>query len=317
MSAILAMPSRQDNLRRRLVEQALSPDLLLGMPHLTPAGLSETWLMKELAHRHWLLLGQQLGLPDADFRSADGGEVYAAICASALRDAEFKAARANDVLTIATTMAPAGTAHMASVHHLSIHGRPVGQVELISTFVHRLQEGRNGSVARIRMPLQEAGQVRPHALVETARSLRRGDLPPLGGFSLEPVSPLREYVFQPSQSQDFNGAGLFYFANFVSACDRALASWSADAQIHVASREAYYVGNIEPGEPVRAQLRGLSDDHKGLHMILVRQDQTVIFHQVVRLHQGCQALRYAFQAQTRAPAQPISSAAGDSRPLPH
>ena len=47
--------------------RALEPHLLIGMPHLTPHGLSETWLMKELGHRHWLMLTRDLGMDNADF----------------------------------------------------------------------------------------------------------------------------------------------------------------------------------------------------------------------------------------------------------
>lgn len=286
MSAVLALPSRADDLRRKLVEQALAPDILLGMPHLTPFGLSETWLMKELAHRHWLLLGQSLGLHDADFRSPGGGEVYAAICATALRHAALGRARANDVLTIATSLVPASATHMASLHRLSIHGQAIAEVELVSTFVHRVLAGRNSSVARVRMPIEDTAIPHPRALAATARSLRRGELSALAGFELAPARPLREFAFQPTQSQDFNGAGLFYFANFMAASDRALASWSNEAPISVGMRETYFLGNIEPGEPILVQLLGQSSDGRHLHTAIVRQGTgDIISRQILHLRE--------------------------------
>ena len=59
---------------RALMEQALFPHVLLGMPHLAPTGLSETWLMKELGHRHWLMLARHLGM-----ENASDAEVFAEI----------------------------------------------------------------------------------------------------------------------------------------------------------------------------------------------------------------------------------------------
>ncbi|MGO8470307.1 hypothetical protein AB9F45_39245, partial [Rhizobium leguminosarum] len=59
---------------RDLMERALDPHILLCMPHLNGNGLSETWLMKELGHRHWLMLACHLGIDNADFRTADGEE---------------------------------------------------------------------------------------------------------------------------------------------------------------------------------------------------------------------------------------------------
>jgi hypothetical protein len=34
----------------------LASAVVLGMPHLSLNGLSETWVLKECGHRHWFLL---------------------------------------------------------------------------------------------------------------------------------------------------------------------------------------------------------------------------------------------------------------------
>mgnify|MGYP003642594790 CR=1 FL=1 len=237
---------RPDNRRHQLVTAALAPDILLGMPHLTPSGLSETWLLKELAHRHWLMLGRIMGLDDADFRTSDGGEVYAAICATALSGWGPSAVRANDILTIDSSLAPASRTRMTSRHQLSIDGRFLGEVELLSAFVHRA----NGAIARVRHPAFE------HAVTTFAKSpladraslVRRGDLT-AAGLPGRTGAAQHRHVFTPSQLQDFNGASLFYFANYQSVIDRAMETWFGCAA-PMANKQTYYVGNIAAGESI-------------------------------------------------------------------
>ena len=252
MSAVVNLATL-DLRRRRLVEAALAPDVLIGMPHLTPQGLSETWLLKELAHRHWLMLGRSLGLEDADFRTPGGGEVYAAICACALRDARFESVAANDIVTIRSSMAPVGRTRMGSVHRLSVDGRMIGEVELISAFVHRTEAGRNGSIARVRSAMFETdGPGEPSELARRMERVRRGELSGAGLGVAEDFS--QSYRFKPSQMQDFNGAGLFYFVSFQGVADRAVESWFGAGLVPV-ERQIFFTGNIEAGEDVIVKLR--------------------------------------------------------------
>ena len=60
---------------------AVSDTVVLGMPHLCLGGLSETWLLKECGHRHWLLLAHAARRAVPDFRYAGGDPVYAAFVA--------------------------------------------------------------------------------------------------------------------------------------------------------------------------------------------------------------------------------------------
>lgn len=245
---------QNDSRRQHLVDAALAPNILLGMPHLTPFGLSETWLLKELAHRHWLMLGQSMGLDDADFRMPDGGEVYAAICATAVRNADLASLTANDILTIRSSLEPVSRTRMSSVHQLTVDGRAVGEVELISAFVHRADGPRNGGIARVRLPGFEAvaPAFRRSLLAEQSDRLRRADASEAGAhWTAAPV--LRQYSFTPSQMQDFNGAGLFYFASYQAVIDRAFEAWFG-APLDIRERETHYLGNIETGETVTVKL---------------------------------------------------------------
>jgi probable biosynthetic protein (TIGR04099 family) len=237
---------------RDLLEAALAPDLLLGMPHLTPHGLSETWLMKELGHRHWLLLARELGMTDADFRSQAGEEVYAAICATSLKGARFGMCRANGVLSIHSSLSPTGRMQATSHHTLICDGSAVGRVELLSTFVFREKAEDNNSIARIPMPQIGTGAegVLGADLSLIAKGLRKGLLTEHPSFTLQRQSLPPVYSFRPSDRLEFNGAGLFYCAYFQAVADRALAELFPEALqgTAVTDRDVFFWGNINPGD---------------------------------------------------------------------
>lgn len=264
-SHLSTQPSSRD-----LMDRALEPHLLIGMPHLTPHGLSETWLMKELGHRHWLMLARDLGMDNADFRTADGEEAYAAICATSLDATCFGEVRANDILTIRSRISPASRTQTSTTHLLSVAGRTIGQVELISAFVRRQIAGCNRSIARVAMPKAGANSFEANILAQQAADIRNGRLQTYRGLPMAVSEVLRSFKYDPSTAQDFNGAGLFYFAEFQAVADRALESWFPNRK-PMRRRDVFFLGNIEPKESVVFNLVGWSADGGTLHGELRRE----------------------------------------------
>lgn len=260
---------------RDLMERALDPHIFLGMPHLNGNGLSETWLMKELGHRHWLMLARHLGIDSADFRTADGEEAYAAICATSLTDARFNVVQANNILTIHSRLSAVSRTQTSTRHELSVHGRSVGTVELISTFVHRTIKGNNHSIARVTLHQPQAPRFEFSPLAQNAADIRNGRLGTHFGFPVLANKALRTFKFDPSTSQEFNGAGLFYFAEFQALADRALENWFP-RKGPVVQREVYFLGNIEKNESVFFDLIDCCDEKKSAYGQLRREDGNVI-----------------------------------------
>jgi probable biosynthetic protein (TIGR04099 family) len=128
---------------------AVSDVTVLGMPHLCLGGLSETWLLKECGHRHWLLLVQATGRAVPDFCDAGGDPVYAAFVAVTVREARFDAAHEHDELGFDSQLTRISRTRFMSVHRLALRGRPVGEVVMTSVFVKRMQAGLNRSIARV------------------------------------------------------------------------------------------------------------------------------------------------------------------------
>jgi probable biosynthetic protein (TIGR04099 family) len=249
---------------RDLMERALEPHLLLGMPHLTPHGLSETWLMKELGHRHWLMLARHLGMDNADFRTADGEEAYAAICATSLTEARLDCVGANAVLTIRSELSTVSRTQTSTTHDLFVKGHTIGRVELISAFVHRGAEGRNHSLARTAVETRQAPSYTISQLAKTAADIRNLRIATHWGLPVTATGPVRAFCFDPATSQEFNGAGLFYFAEFQALADRALDAWFPDRNA-LKRRDVFFLGNIERGESLVFELVAASSHSGDLH----------------------------------------------------
>lgn len=251
------------------VDHALHPELLLGMPHLTPFGLSRTFLLKELGHRHWLLLGRHLGLAVPDFCTPDGREAYAAI--SAMRvDMRLSAARANDRLGIVSDVYPVSGSRMESLHRLFVNGRAIGEVVLQSVFVAR-QEKENRSIRRamVRHFLSD-GEPQDSLLAHEIVTLR--DWPAAG------QAMARQMRFRPCPFEEFNGAGLFYFAEFAALVTRAFCAWEGEGAALRLDRpmSMLFLGNIEAGEELTIGLHSQEDGDRADRCSISGSDGVVL-----------------------------------------
>ncbi|UDL94400.1 hypothetical protein LGH83_18115 [Lichenihabitans sp. PAMC28606] len=243
---------------------SLSQSLVaLGMPHLTAYGLSETWLLKELGHRHWQLIAQASGLPRAMFRDRAGDTVYAAFCGVTVLDGRLDTVCEHDDLLIASDIARVSRTQFASRHSLSCGGRALGHVEMLSVFVKRDAVGENRSIVRVAVEGLASMPLVPDFSTLTSRvpMLRRGEWTEHLGFRTD-AAPMREATMVlPCPSQDFNGAGLLYFSSFQAAVDRV--EWETFGSRYPAlttvSREIVYQGNVNIGEPIAIALRGLRE----------------------------------------------------------
>lgn len=250
-----------------LSPSGLPDTVILGMPHLSAAGLSEVWLLKELGHRHWFLLAEAAGMRTPDFRDDAGEPVYAAFCALSIRGGDFGSVRENDVLALSSDLVRLSRTQVASRHRLAVNGRPAGVVDLISTFVRRAAGGGNHTVVRITVDgLPPARSTAPGAdLAALAAAFRAGRVGAHMGFAPAASTELACATFEPCPGQDFNGAGFLYFTSFLAFVDRA--EWQFDRQNALGAtsvrRDVVYRGNIDPGEAIRVSLLGMRPMARG------------------------------------------------------
>ncbi len=240
----------------------------LGMPHLSACGLSETWLLKELGHRHWHLIAQASGLERPDFRDRSGDAVYAAFQGVALRDARFAALEEHDDLLIVSEVARVSRSRFASRHRLFCRNRAAGVVELLSVFVKRATPGLNRSLARVTLDGLAPMPLQPGFSDLSARMpmLRRGEWAEHFGFRADQGEGGDATILLPCPSQDFNGAGLLYFTSFQAAVDRV--EWATFGArwplVSTEARDLVFHGNIDVGEALAVTLHGSRETHHRL-----------------------------------------------------
>jgi probable biosynthetic protein (TIGR04099 family) len=239
---------------------AVSDVTVLGMPHLCLGGLSETWLLRECGHRHWLLLAQAAGRAVPDFCDSAGAPVYAAFVAVTVRHARFDAAHEHDELTFDSRLTRISRTRFMSVHRLAVRGRSVGEVVMTSVFVKRMQAGLNRSIARVEVsglpPVEPAPEFADYAAM--VASMRRGHWAEHLGFTHADAAALDRLVIDPCPAQDFNGADFLYFSSFQAFVDRA--EWAflrPNPRATTRRRDVVYHGNIEPGDRVAIVLRAV------------------------------------------------------------
>ncbi|HEY3592755.1 MAG TPA: LnmK family bifunctional acyltransferase/decarboxylase, partial [Polyangiaceae bacterium] len=136
-------------------------------------------------------------------------------------------------------------------------------------------------------PAIETGNDGAPGLVGLAKAARNGirhDDVFSGDAPARPLESLGSVRYEPSPYSDFNGAGLLYFASFVSIADTAdrllmraierapRAEWALATS--TLRRDVFYYGNIQVGEAVSTHLLaiewGASDTVK-THLRIVRE----------------------------------------------
>jgi probable biosynthetic protein (TIGR04099 family) len=250
-----------DEVRRLLALSGMAPvpeSVVLGMPHLSMFGLSETWLLKECGHRHWNMLARAAGRATPDFRNPAGEPIYAAFLAVSVRDAAFDTVRENDRLMFDADLAKTSRSQFTSFHRLSVAGRAVGEIVMTSTFVRRTQRGDNRTIARIDVPALRNLALNPAAagrVAETA-ALRADNWGSHLGFAYKQAAALDRFTIAPCPGQDFNGAGFLYCASFQAFVDRAEWAFFGSDFPHTTThrRDLVFRGNVDPGDRVAVEL---------------------------------------------------------------
>ena len=262
----------------------------VGMPHLDAAGLSENWLFRHAGELHWEAIAQRLGVASHDIRGDAGARLYPTVVAVRARyEAPLANVRENDVLDSRVEVVPCGRS--------SAHGRIVvanGEhrftLELLTTFAAREPDGLR--TAPLAAPLARRWTPAPGPLpviARLARAARRRepvDDPFAGAALARDGQPLGSVPYEPSPYADYNGAGLLYFASYVTIADSAerqlvhrlglggshLQDWALATS--AVRRDVYYYENLPLGAALIASLHQLDRDPHGVstHVRLSRAE---------------------------------------------
>ena len=210
--------------------------LVLGLPHTNHRGLAEHLLLQQAGHFHWTSLARAIGMPLSSLRTPAGDEVYATFyfieerfpdgrlpAAFQLDDAlrfavflrAFKRIAAETQIVFDCDDAPLSL-ETASAHPY---------IRLATIFItpeagnSRLKVASPAGVDFSRIPLLPNDD-NPYQLTRLAKENGHLGLLEAGWHPIAPVDGF-EATYAIDVDRDTNGAGLFYFANYVTIMDRA------------------------------------------------------------------------------------------------
>ncbi len=220
--------------------------IVLGLPELCPNGVSENWLLRHCGAIHWARLADALGVPPWQVLDKDGDRIYASFFRVSV-DGPLTRFTEGDEIELDCELRRLSPLRYKSEHMIRNLSRgSCLQLTMCSTFVKR--RAANDNVHLIFSEPITSAQCIEKANCADARLCREA-----GKLSRE-TEPARIFFYDPSPLADFNGVGLFYFAQYQSALD------SAEWQMHrnpellacgTTHRTISYFGNLNVGDKLR------------------------------------------------------------------
>ncbi|MEM7398015.1 MAG: Pnap_2097 family protein [Pseudomonadota bacterium] len=241
----------------------------LGMAQLAEHSISEHWFLRECGDRHWTLLAEAMGLSTPHFTSEDGRPLYAAFCATELELLPCDVSDLGKDSDGHSTLYGVSKTRTASEHILSVSGRHVARLRMISAFVGHDDSKGNAKIAR----------KTPSANVRLPEV--RGDLSEFCKNALASARKVRAETRKspaslrvtPCPSTDFNAVGLMYFANYSELANRA--AWEVlGASSLPRKRSIIYLGNVDRREPIDVRFDELPEGRR--KWTFFRSDQTIL-----------------------------------------
>jgi len=199
--------------------------LELGMPHLGRNNLSESALLKAIGHDRWMRVQELGGLPSARIRDDAGARLYETFFYIDIHlrpDRPLASFGESDVLHFRTDLSHFGKSYLTGRHVLL--GSDDAWIRSSNVFIYpehgpsklSVSFPRNLDFTRIPelpSPPETLGWCR-------AARARSAFLEPMPG-DVALFEGMRECAYEIDADRDLNGAGLVYFANFVSFLELA------------------------------------------------------------------------------------------------
>jgi probable biosynthetic protein (TIGR04098 family) len=251
--------------------------LRVGMPHLDAGGLSENWLLRHAGDLHWDAIGRRLQAASDEIRAQGGQRLYPTFVAVRARyELPLSAVRENDSLDTAIEVVPCGRACAHGRFLAGVRGRRF-DLELLSTFAQRdAQGGLKMALPAARLAARWNPVENDPSIARLARAARRGE--PLANDPLRGRErpPLGRVGYEPSPYADYNGAGLLYFASYVTIADTAerqlvtalglSALGGPDWALRTSpvQRDVFYYCNLALGQSLTAELLAFEREAAGV-----------------------------------------------------
>jgi probable biosynthetic protein (TIGR04098 family) len=199
--------------------------LELGMPHLGRNNLSESALYKAIGNDRWKHIEELGGVPTALIRDDADARLYATFFFLEINyspDHPLAAHGENEVVEFVTDLTHYGKVYLDGRHRLA--SNPSLWIRSSNVFIY---QERGPSKLSMSIPANMSFDAIPELETQPDSLTLCRQARPTGAFlqaepdDVEVFEGEREYVYQLDEDRDMNGAGLVYFANFVTFLDRA------------------------------------------------------------------------------------------------
>lgn len=220
--------------------------VMLGLPELCLNGMSENWLLRHCGAVHWARLADALGVRPSQVYDKDGDRLYASFFRVSL-DGALSQFLEGDEIELDCELRRLSPLRYKSDHMIRNLSRGnCLRLTMCSTFVKR--RDANDNVHLIFAEPITSAQCIEKANCADARLCREA------AKQSRELDPGKTFFYDPSPLADFNGVGLFYFAQYQSALD------SAEWQMHrnpqmvghgTTHRTISYFGNLNVGDKLR------------------------------------------------------------------
>jgi probable biosynthetic protein (TIGR04098 family) len=199
--------------------------LELGMPHLGRNNLSESALFKAIGNDRWKQIEERGGVPTSLIRDDAGSRLYATFFFLEINyapDHPIAAHGENDVVEYLTDLTHYGKVYLDGKYRLG--SNPELWIRASNVFIYqergpsKLSMSVPDNMSFEHIPELEA---QPDSLMHCRRARPTGSFLDREADDVDLYEGEREYVYQLDEDRDMNGAGLVYFANFVTFLERA------------------------------------------------------------------------------------------------
>ena len=206
LNDILALSSVQEAATTSQTTSMERRSLLVNMPQMAMAGLSESWLLKELGDIHWTMITSGLGSRSSALKDGGGNRLYATFTRIGYSLRQPLSAIGEDFrLDLTATISRFGAGTFISDIVLR-HELAAGEARLMSNFSRR-GEANNTSLLKGQPTIPPdcpIPEVPLPALAAEYRDLRSRSL----------AAALFETEYDIIPFHDVNGVGLLYFASY-------------------------------------------------------------------------------------------------------
>jgi len=231
------------------------------MPQMANGALSESWLLKYLGDKHWLLLSEGFNKKSSEFKDNSGNRLYATFVRINYSTSSLDNFRENETINFNSNIEGFGSNTFIS----SIIGQSSDneiKATLLTTFSIRVNDNNNeinkGNVDLIPNSISQLSKTPIH--LNDYRLLRKGLLDEISSdFGVFPITEnvifTCEYDVNPYY--DINGVGLLYFAAYPIVSDSCFLKYFNDHKSFSYStiyRDIFYFANCNPADKIIFQL---------------------------------------------------------------